>query len=87
MTAARLASAVRKTLALAVVLTVIGSASTAEAGWSWRSWYFRGGSGCGGGSSAVPEIDAGSAGAALTLLMGGVLMLRDRYSIRREQNK
>ena len=37
----------------------------------------KGGNGGGGKKSGVPEIDAGSAGTAFTLLVGGVLLLTD----------
>ena len=29
--------------------------------------------------NAIPEIDAGTAGSALTLLTGGMLILKDRF--------
>ncbi len=31
---------------------------------------------------AVPEIDPGAAGAALTLISGGILILKDRFRTR-----
>lgn len=83
---------VRKFAALAVVVTVIGTTSQAHAGWSWfkgSGGPIGGGCGCGGtgGASGVPEIDAGAAAGALSLLFGGVMLLRDKVTSRRQEQE
>jgi hypothetical protein len=76
---------------LALLATVFSSAPV-FAGWSGGNGYNMIG---GGGStttttssaSGVPEIDASVAAGAISLLVGGVFLLRDRLGVRRQSRE
>lgn len=93
MSLTRVLCSLRKPLAIATVLATLSLSSEANAGWFTRllggghsnsGGSSSGGGGSSGGSSGggVPEIDAGAAAGAITLLAGSVLMLRDRFNLR-----
>lgn len=80
----------RKPLAVAAVIATLFISSEANAG--WRSRYApwggsSGGSSSGGSSGGVPEIDAGAAAGAVTLLTGGIFLLRDRLNARKKNSE
>lgn len=61
-------------------ILVLASTTSAHAGfWSWLFGLFGGGSGGGGGTGhAVPEIDALSGMAAAAVIVGVLLILREK---------
>ena len=61
--------AARVTLGIALSLVAVGGVALAGGG--------------GGGGGGAPEIDAGSAMSALTLLSGGILLITDRIRRRK----
>jgi hypothetical protein len=67
-------------IAMGVISALLSGSAYASGGWGHGGCgNTDGGGGGGGGGGSVPEIGAGSATAAVSLVVGGFYILKDRF--------